>query len=96
MSVACRWSRRCGSPAWGGSTSATCRWGSWVECESYEFHSDAKSLERDVRRYTACARRGLVVVRFTWKEVMLDPDHCRRALRDVVDLRLQQAVRRTS
>jgi very-short-patch-repair endonuclease len=66
-----------------------------VECESYEFHSDAKSLERDVRRYTACARRGLVVVRFTWKEVMLDPDYCRQALQDVVDLRLQQAVRRT-
>jgi hypothetical protein len=36
-----------------------------------------------------------VVVRFTWKEVMLDPDYCRRALQDVVDLRLQQAVRRT-
>jgi very-short-patch-repair endonuclease len=66
-----------------------------VECESYEFHSDATSLERDVRRYTACARRGLVVVRFTWKEVMFDPDYCRRALQDVVDLRLQQAVRRT-
>ena len=66
-----------------------------VECESYEFHSDARSLERDVRRYTACARRGLVVVRFTWKEVMFDPDYCRRALQDVVDLRLQQAVRRT-
>jgi very-short-patch-repair endonuclease len=66
-----------------------------VECESYEFHSDAKSLERDVRRYTACARRGLVVVRFTWKEVMLDPDYCRQALQEVVDLRLQQAVRRT-
>ena len=66
-----------------------------VECESYEFHSDAKSLEKDVRRYTACARRGLVVVRFTWKEVMFDPDYCRQALQDVVDLRLQQAVRRT-
>jgi very-short-patch-repair endonuclease len=66
-----------------------------VECESYEFHSDAKSLERDVRRSTACARRGLVVVRFTWKEVMVDPDYCRQALQDVVDLRLQQAVRRT-
>jgi very-short-patch-repair endonuclease len=66
-----------------------------VECESFEFHSDAKSLERDVRRYTACARRGLVVVRFTWKEVMFDPDYCRRVLQDVVELRLQQAVRRT-
>jgi very-short-patch-repair endonuclease len=66
-----------------------------VECESFEFHSDAKSLERDVRRYTSCVRRGLVVVRFTWKEVMFDPDYCRRVLQDVVDLRLQQAVRRT-
>ena len=66
-----------------------------VECESFEFHSDAKSLEKDVRRYTSCARRGLVVVRFTWKEVMFDPDYCRRVLQDVVDLRLQQAVRRT-
>lgn len=66
-----------------------------VECESYEFHSDARSLEKDVRRYTSCARLGLVVVRFTWKEVMFDPDYCRAALQDVVDLRLQQSVRRT-
>ena len=66
-----------------------------VECESYEFHSDGPSLERDVRRYTACARRGLVVVRFTWKEVMFDPAYCRDALQDTVDVRRQQAVRRT-
>lgn len=66
-----------------------------VECESVEFHSDASSLEKDVRRYTACARRGLVVVRFTWKEVMFDAAYCRQAMQDVVDLRLQQAVRRT-
>lgn len=66
-----------------------------VECESFEFHSDPASLEKDVKRYTACARRGLVVVRFTWKEVMFDPGYCRAALQDVVDLRLQQAVRRT-
>ena len=66
-----------------------------VECESFEFHSDTRSLKRDVRRYTACARLGLVVVRFTWDEVMFDPDYCRRVLRDVVQLRLQQAVRRS-
>lgn len=66
-----------------------------VECESREFHSDAASLRRDVRRYTACARLGLVVVRFTWDEVMFDPAYCRAALEDVVQLRLQQAVRAT-
>ena len=66
-----------------------------IECESFEFHSDAASLKRDVRRYTACARRGLVVVRFTWAEVMFDPGYCLGALEDVVAVRLQQAVRRT-
>ncbi|RYC04435.1 endonuclease domain-containing protein [Nocardioides zhouii] len=66
-----------------------------IECESFEFHSDVASLQRDVRRYTACARRGLVVVRFTWADVMFDPDYCRGALEDVVRIRLQQAVRRT-
>jgi very-short-patch-repair endonuclease len=66
-----------------------------IECESFEFHSDTSSLKRDVRRYTACARLGLVVVRFTWDEVMFDPDYCRQALQDVVELRLQQAVPRT-
>ena len=72
-----------------------CELGIVVECESLEFHSDAQSLKRDVRRYTSSARRGLVVVRFTWDEVMFDADYCREALQDVVDVRLQQAVRRT-
>lgn len=74
---------------------ADLRLGIVIECESFEFHSDTRSLKRDVRRYTACARLGLVVVRFTWDEVMFDPDYCRRVLQDVVELRLQQAVRRT-
>ena len=66
-----------------------------IECESLEFHGDARSLKRDVRRYTSAARKGLVVVRFTWDEVMFDPDYCREALQDVVDVRRKQAVRRT-
>ena len=66
-----------------------------VEAESFEFHAQPEAFRYDVRRYTACARKGLTVVRFTWDEVMFDPDYCRRALQDVVDLRLQQAVRRT-
>ena len=72
-----------------------CALGIVIECESFEFHSDAQSLKRDVRRYTSCARRGLVVVRFTWDEVMFDPGYCRQALEEVVELRLQQAVHRT-
>jgi very-short-patch-repair endonuclease len=66
-----------------------------IECESLEFHGDTQSLKRDVRRYTNAARKGLVVVRFTWDEVMFDPTYCRQALQEVVDVRLQQAVRRT-
>ena len=72
-----------------------CALGIVIECESFEFHSDSQSLKRDVRRYTDCARRGLTVVRFTWDEVMFAPDYCRTALQEVVDLRLQQAVRQT-
>lgn len=72
------------------------RLGVVIEAESFEFHADSASFARDVRRYTLFVQHGFQVVRFTWKEVMFDPDYCRRALQDVVDLRLQQAVRRTS
>lgn len=63
-----------------------------VEAESFEFHGTLGGLRRDVARYTACARRGLVVVRFTWAEVMFDPDHVRAALDDIVRWRTVQAV----
>ena len=57
-----------------------------IEAESFEFHSSRKSLARDVRRYTGFARLGYVVVRFTWEEVMFDPDYVRAVLLDMVAL----------
>lgn len=57
-----------------------------VEAESFEFHGTLPGLRRDVKRYTACTRQGLTVVRFLWEEVMFDPEHVRRALVDVVQV----------
>lgn len=60
------------------------RLGIVIEAESVEFHGSVEAFRRDARRYTECARRGLVVVRFTWREVMHEPDLVRAALVDVV------------
>jgi hypothetical protein len=68
------------------------RLGVVIEAESFEFHGTLHGLRRDVGRYTKCARRGLVVARFTWDEVMLGPDDVREALVDVVRWRTVQAV----
>ena len=66
------------------------RLGIVVEAESFEFHGSLDAFRRDVTRYTACARRGLVVVRFTWQQVMYDPAYVIAALTDVVNRRSQQ------
>ena len=63
------------------------RLGIVIEAESVEFHGSAEAFRRDVTRYTRCAQRGLVVVRFTWHEVMHDPDYVRGALAAVVRAR---------
>ena len=63
------------------------RLGIVIEAESFEFHGSLEAFRRDVRRYTECARRGLVVVRFTWHQVMHQPDYVRAALADVVRAR---------
>lgn len=73
------------------------RLGLVVEAESFEFHSSKEALRRDVRRYTACTRRGLSVVRFLWEEVMFDPEHVREVLVDVTvmsEARLRDRTRR--
>ena len=63
-----------------------------VECDSFEFHSDRAALRKDARRYTEAARRGWVVLRFTWEQVMSDQDYVRAVLADVVRLRTREAV----
>lgn len=68
------------------------RLGIVIEAESFEFHGTLDGLRRDVTRYTGCARRGLVVARFTWLEVMKGPEGVRAALIDIVRWRTVQAV----
>ncbi|PKH37682.1 hypothetical protein SAMN05192575_101698 [Nocardioides alpinus] len=65
-----------------------------IEAESLEHHWTKAGLQRDVDRYTAAARLGLVVVRFTWTEVMFHPEDVAAAIADVVRWRTVQAVGR--
>lgn len=64
-----------------------------VEAESFEFHGDKEGFRRDVRRYTASARRGLVVVRFTWEEAMFGAGYVRACLAEVVARRVAGTFR---
>jgi very-short-patch-repair endonuclease len=45
-----------------------------LEADSFEFHSSAKDLDRDARRYNGLTVRGWLVLRFTWKQVMFEPE----------------------
>ncbi len=65
-----------------------------IEAESLEHHWSKAGLQRDVDRYTSAARLGLVVLRFTWKDVMFDPEGVAAAIADVVGWRTMQAVGR--
>lgn len=65
-----------------------------VEAESLEHHWSKAGLQRDVERYTTAARLGLVVLRFTWADVMFEPDRVAEAIADVVRWRTMQAVGR--
>ncbi len=44
------------------------------------------ALRKDMRRYTEAARRGWVVLRFSWEQVMGEQEYVREVLRDVVRL----------
>ncbi len=70
------------------------RLGMAMEAESLEHHWTRAGLQRDVDRYTKAARLGLVVLRFTWAEVMFRPEDVRAAIEDVVRWRTMQAVGR--
>lgn len=65
-----------------------------IEAESLEHHWTKAGLQRDVDRYTKAARLGLVVLRFTWADVMFSPHEVAAAIEDVVRWRTRQAVGR--
>jgi very-short-patch-repair endonuclease len=57
-----------------------------IEADSWEFHGSQEAFHKDIRRYTAFARLGYLVVRFTWYEVMFEQDYVRAVLTDLVRL----------
>lgn len=51
-----------------------------IECDSFENHGGADGLARDARRYNAFVVNGWLVLRFTWYEVMFQPERVRAVL----------------
>ena len=65
-----------------------------IEADSHEFHTERRAFDRDCRRYNGLVTRDWLVLRFTWEQVMFEPDVVRRAIEDVVALRRSQGLRR--
>ena len=63
-----------------------------IEAEGFENHGTRPALKRDCRRYTGLGARGWVVLRFTWDEVMFEPDYVLAALRETVAVRQPTAT----
>ncbi|GAB3597711.1 hypothetical protein GCM10027446_26280 [Angustibacter peucedani] len=55
-----------------------------VESDGFAFHSARSALTNDCRRHTALVLAGWRVVRFTWEQVVLDPDAVAEAVRRLV------------
>nr|WP_239521134.1 DUF559 domain-containing protein [Blastococcus saxobsidens] len=61
-----------------------------VELDGAAFHGSREARERDLRRDTALATLGRVVLRFSYARSMTDPAGCRREIVAVVRSRLVQ------
>jgi hypothetical protein len=51
-----------------------------IEADSFEWHGDRAALRRDAQRYNAFVVAGWLVLRFSWEDVMFDPDLVREVL----------------
>jgi hypothetical protein len=59
-----------------------------VELDGAAFHGSREARERDLRRDSALAALGWVVLRFSYARLMADPEGCRREIEAVVLVRL--------
>lgn len=59
-----------------------------VELDGAAFHGSREQRERDLRRDTALAALGWVVLRFSYRRLTTDPEGCRREIEAVVRRRL--------
>ena len=64
-----------------------------LEADSFEWHGDRTALRRDARRYDLLVANGWTVLRFSWEDVMHDPDFVRAVLRATV-VRTERALSR--
>lgn len=55
-----------------------------VEAEGYAFHGGRKDFDRDCRRYNSLVVEGWRVVRFSWEQVMFEPELVKATLRALV------------
>jgi very-short-patch-repair endonuclease len=56
------------------------RLGLVIEAEGFEFHGTRRGLVRDCRRYSELTVLGWSILRFTWEDVMYEPEWVRWAL----------------
>jgi very-short-patch-repair endonuclease len=66
-----------------------------VEAESVEFHTGRKAFDRDCRRYNGLVVRGWLVLRFSWEQVMFEPELVAATLRELVERRRRRRTRST-
>lgn len=58
-----------------------------AEADSFTWHGSRSALVRDARRYNAMAVAGFLVLRFTWEDVVLEPDRVAAVLAAAVERR---------
>lgn len=51
-----------------------------LEADSFEWHGRRDQLRRDARRYDQLVVDGWLVLRFSWEDVMFDPEFVRDVL----------------
>ena len=61
-----------------------------VELDGAAFHGSRDQRERDLRRDTALAALGWVVLRFSYRRLTTDPAGCRREIEAVLRRRLAE------
>ncbi|EAP98443.1 hypothetical protein JNB_15803 [Janibacter sp. HTCC2649] len=61
-----------------------------LEADSMEYHGERSAQDRDCARYTRLTTSGWLVLRFTWEQVMHQPDWVRDQVKAAVTLRLGQ------
>jgi very-short-patch-repair endonuclease len=60
-----------------------------LEADSFEWHGSRHALKRDARRYNALVAAGWLVLRFSWEDVMFEPELVAETLRAVVKRRTE-------